>query len=603
MEDSIDRQQVGRGGVLLLARRLRLPALFCSVAVLFCAFASRPYTTMGIQDDGPYIQVAQKLAGTGHILYNGWETPMLGVQLLLNVAFFKLFGSSFTVARMSTLMVACLMAFFLQRTLVRVGIGERNATLGTLTLVLSPVYLMFAATGMTDITCLFGIILCLYGCLSALQAAQATGQQFSGLRRDLPALLWLCFAIAASVLCGTARQLSWLGLLLIVPSTLYLLGTQGSLRSRRWPLLAAGGAATLFGVAVILACEAWFSHQPYVEPGHMGFNFLPGLATLRAVFRFLLKTPLYLLPLVAVFLPQIRRGSPRVLFALFAGYLLLGFHPLHPRPLFLFQPADNGCFSIYGINWWVLPGALPLFLPQGVQILLALVTAGGLIGMAACYLRTRGQSPAAAAATGISWKQLGLLLGPFTLAYIALLVPRTASYGLFDRYLLPLLVFVTLAMVRFYQERVRPQLPSAAWVLVAIMAAYSIATTHNNFSLYRARVALAAEVNAAGVPDTSVDNGWEYNYVVELQHSSHINDPRIVLPAHAYVPVPPPPAYDCWAKGYHDSTPHIHPLYGVTFDPNRCYGLAPFAPVHFSRWPYRTPGTIYVVRFVPPPKS
>jgi uncharacterized protein YaaQ len=41
---------------------------------------------MGICDDGPYILMAQKLAVTGHIFYNGNTTPMLGCQLYLAAA-------------------------------------------------------------------------------------------------------------------------------------------------------------------------------------------------------------------------------------------------------------------------------------------------------------------------------------------------------------------------------------------------------------------------------------------------------------------------------------------------------------------------------------
>ncbi len=96
-----------------------------------------------------------------------------------------------------------------------------------------------------------------------------------------------------------------------------------------------------------------------------------------------------------------------------------------------------------------------------------------------------------------------------------------------------------------------------------------------------------------------MDNGWEYNIGVELQHAPSVNDSRIVIPAHTYIPVPPPPAGPCKMFWYYD-TPHIHPLYGVSFEPNVCYGPAPFAPVHYSRWLSRTPGTLYVVRYTPP---
>jgi hypothetical protein len=62
------------------------------------------------------------------------------------------------------------------------------------------------------------------------------------------------------------------------------------------------------------------------------------------------------------------------------------------------------------------------------------------------------------------------------------------------------------------------------------------------------------------------------------------------------VPTAPPPTASCQAAWY-DYTPHIHPLYGVSFDPNACDGPAPFAPVYYSRWPASTPGILYVVRY------
>jgi hypothetical protein len=62
--------------------------------------------------------------------------------------------------------------------------------------------------------------------------------------------------------------------------------------------------------------------------------------------------------------------------------------------------------------------------------------------------------------------------------------------------------------------------------------------------------------------------------------------------------MPPPPPGPCQMRWY-DYTPHIHPIYGVSFDPDTCYGPAPFALVHYSRWPQRTPGSLYVVRYLP----
>jgi hypothetical protein len=568
-----------------LVRRFRLPAIFCALAVLLCELISRPHANMGISDDWPYIVMAQKLAATGHVVYNGWAAPMLTWQLYLAAALVKLFGFSPTTVRMSTLLVAMALAFVLQRTLVHANINERNATIGTLALLLSPLYLMLSVTFMTDIHGLFAIVLCLYGCLRALQASTSR-----------IAIGWLCFAVATNAICGTSRQIAWLGILVMVPSALWLLRAQ-----RR--VLLAGAAATLAGALFIFACLHWLNHQPYSIPEHLFFNSFPPARTLWDLFDFFLDVPFLLLPIVALFFSGIRQSRPRVLAALFLGYLLVAVHPRHVHHVFLLEPtpgAGGDWVGVHGIHEGVvLRGTPPLFLHIGVQALLTFISFGGLICLIALLISSRKTPLTAERSPGVSWKQLGVLLAPFTLAYIFLLIPRAATSGLYDRYLLGTLVGALLCLVRYYQDRIQPRLPFASIVLVGIMAIYGVTVTHNMFALYRARIALAAEIRAAGVPDTSVDNGWEYNFGVELQHADFINEPRIVIPAHAYVPTPPPPPGPCQLWWY-DYTPHIHPRYGVSFDPNACYGPAPFAPVHYSRWLASKPGTLYVVDYTPP---
>src|ERR1700761_2528087 len=148
--------------------RYRVRAFVCALSVLLCEFLAHPVANMGICDDGPYILIAHTLATTGHIVYNGWPAAMLGWQLYAGAALIKLFGFSFTVVRMSTMLVGSATAFFLQRSLVRAGITENNATIGTLTLVLSPLYVLLSASYMSDIFGLFAVVLCLYSCLRAL---------------------------------------------------------------------------------------------------------------------------------------------------------------------------------------------------------------------------------------------------------------------------------------------------------------------------------------------------------------------------------------------------------------------------------------------------
>ena len=587
-------------GSMHFIRRFRIPALFCALSVLVCELISRPFADMGICDDGPYILVAQKLATSGHIVYNGWSAAMLAWQLYLGAAFIKLFGFSFTTVRMSTLLVAVVLAFVLQRTLVLAGITERNATIGTLALVLSPLYLILSVTFMSDIHGLFAIVLCLYGCLRALRS-----------ETDRGAILWLCFAVAANAICGTSRQLAWTGVLVMVPSTLWLL------RARRRVLLA-GAAANLAGVLFILGCMVWLRHQPYTTPEKFAISFIgiPYRQLVSLFVKFFLEFPFLLLPITASFLFAIRRSRPRTI-ALVCGsfvvVMVLAAYPSHLRghfnwflqPVLRDFPGDNW-ITVNGEYEGVSHGIPQLFLPLWLQGLLGVVSFGGAIVLVLSFFRPRQAHPLVDDPQGISWKELGVIVGPFAAAYASLLVFRAIAVAndntgiLFDRYSLGLLLVALILGVRQFQEKIQPQLPTAGAMVVAIVAVYGVAITHNTFALDRARVALVAELREANVPETLVDNGWEYNGLVELRHANYENNPGIILPAHAYVPTSAPVAGKC-SMTYYDETPHIHPLYSVSFDPDACYGLAPFAPVHYSRWLASSPGTLYVVHYVAPP--
>jgi hypothetical protein len=555
--------------------------------VLVCELISQPYAHMGVCDDWPYILMAQKLAATGHFAYNGWAAPMIGWQLYWGAAFVKLFGASATAVRMSTLMVAMGLAFLLQRTLVRANISERNATLGTLAFVLSPLYLVLSVTFMTDIEGLFALVICLYGCLRALEAKSSRA-----------AIGWLLFAVVMNAVFGTARQIAWLGVLVMVPCTLWLMRAQ-----RRVVLV--GAAATAAGWVFIFVCLQWLKHQPYNVPEHVLVGRFPVTHMADQLIRTFLDAPFLLLPMVALFLPQVRKSRPRILAissVLLLGYLFMATYPSHLRGGFLLEPTGGDWIGIHGTyEFIILKGNAPRLLDRGVQVLFTIISFGGVYGLIAS-LATRGKAAGTEVPEGVSWTQLGVLLVPFSVAYALLLVPRAGEFHLTERYLLGLLVVALLCMVRYFQEQIQPRLPVWCAVLVGLMAIYGIVNTHNTFAIDRARVVLANELTAAGVADTAVDNGWEYNLGVELRHAGYINTDRIVLPAHAYRPAPPLPAGTCEVNAY-DYTPHIQPEYGISFEPDACYGPAPFAPVHYSRWLGSEPGTLYVVYYRPPPKA
>ncbi len=220
----------------------------------------------------------KNLTATGHIQYNGWSAAMLCWQLYLATALIKVLAFPLPQSASARWWYPVASAFLLQRTLVRCGISERNPLIGTFALVLSPLYLLLSAMFMSDIHGLFGLILCLYACLRALQAPD-----------DRASIGWLCFADSANAAVGTSRQVAWLGVLVMIPCTIWLM------RARRRVLIAGAGAA-IAGVRIIGACLIWLRHQPYTTPGTYGISHFPWLYIIAFLVRFFLEFPFFYCP-------------------------------------------------------------------------------------------------------------------------------------------------------------------------------------------------------------------------------------------------------------------------------------------------------------------
>ena len=302
-----------------LFRRFPISSIFCALVLLLSALISRPYAEMGIADDSTYILTARGLAATGHLAYNGWVSAMLGWQLYLAAALIKLFGFSFTTVRMSGLLISMALGMILERTLVRAGVTERNATIGTLAFVLSPLYLMLSVTFMSDVP----------GSSPSLFAFTAASAD-SNPRTIVPRLDGYVSPSSPTPFCGTSRQTAWLGVLVMVPSALWLL------RARRRVLLA-GAAATVAGAIFIFGCMLWFRYQPYTIPStdHLLVKSFPVAIIFMAFAHFFLNFPFLLLPIAAAFWTVFRKSRPRVV--LISSFF--DFYCLVPSPLPSQTPA------------------------------------------------------------------------------------------------------------------------------------------------------------------------------------------------------------------------------------------------------------------------
>ncbi len=550
--------------------------LFCALILAAGVLLAHPFVEMGFNDDWSYIWSANVLAQTGRIAYNGWGAMPLGWQLPLGALFLKLFGFSFTAARASVFLVSLAATALMHRIIARCGIGERDATLATLTIVLSPLFFPLSFSYMSDTPAFFCILLCIYSCLRATQAAE-----------NRQALAWLAFAAASNVLGGTVRQVAWLGALVIVPCTAWVI------RRRRFAL-PLGLALWICSALAIFACLHWFQAQPYTfgEP-------------LRSKHVAALKRDM------GCFLAAVFCASP-LLIAFFVSF------PFKRRPAwtaalflspFLYFPLVY--FGTYGPAHWLAPFSIDALTSKGVDIpftltgqrpdvfntplRVALTTLVLFALVATFYFITRAPRIAPKIAkpnestTGL---QLLCILGPFCACYLALILSREF---IFDRYWLPLLFCAVIALVRLYNRTVAPSLPPASYVVLVCLALFTIASTHDLFATLRARLTVARQLEAAAIPRSSFYAGLEYDGWTELMLAGHINNPRIQTPPNSYRKIAEPATFTDCIPWWLSWMPDVHAKYELSYQALPCTPQSQFPPFRFTTWLAPRDRVIYVL--------
>ena len=548
------------------------PALWCALLVLLCALASRPALEMGLDDDFSYIWTAKALADTGHVVYNGWATAMLGWQVYLGALFIKLFGFSFTAARASIVLVGMATAALLQRLFVRVGLTEWNATWATLTLSLSPLVLPLTVSFMTDVPGFLVILACFYGCVRAVQAPS-----------DQAAVRWLIFAALSNAVGGTVRQIAWLGVLVMVPCTVW------AIRRRRGALLA-GTVLCALSAIFIGACMYWFKRQPYSvsEPLFAGIHFRSH--KYQAIL-------LFLLPMLIAFIARypirerwarIQAGGVIVAIGVVAGlWVAIWPREFHIGSQFLLAPFADGEVTAKGFELGGFPGDRPDVLSISVRWALSVLTYSAFLALLLSLANASrlqklpaAQLPKAGPGEEISSQTLLTVLGPFTAAYLLLMVTRAA---VFERYFLPLLFVLLVFLLRFYQSRIALRLPALTCAFVAVFGVYGVMALHDVLAASRAALGAADELRTAGVPRTEIRAGFQYDAWTQIEQTGYLLPKQ---PWHT-----PAECVSWWDK----YTPAIHGRYQLSYSPS-CFPESEFSPVEYGTWLAPHHQRIYILR-------
>lgn len=551
----------------------------CGCLVILAVLISFPFAEMGFSDDFSYIKTAHDFARTGHLIYNGWAAPMQGWQAVWGALFIKIFGFSFSAVRWSMFPVAFATIWLWFAILIRFGLSRRNAYFGTLLFGWSPLFIPLASSFMTDMTCAFGIILCLYLCQRAVAA-----------KTDTATIGWLAAATTTNIIGGTARQIAWLGVLVMIPSTAWLL------RKRRGVLLAGFILWCLAG-ASILGFVHWLNQQPYILPE--GVSLKPGTPLSFVILRVgldFVKEFLYLSLLVVPVLMAWLVRMKRIRFAAFLFILLVAFafqfYSLKTHRDFHMLPWVPDLLGDLGLsprfNWMlgtapVLLGSKSRYVLSYILMVIAAVCAFDLFRGRMFSLRQSTATWLNADPNQSSSYEFWLLV-PFVVAYQLLLIPRSVDAALLDRYMFDLLPFIIFWVLKIYQERYSQALPAISYLALAAIAVFSVGGTHDWYALNRARLQVASILLKSGVPETQMQLGLDYDGWTQFKYFPAIATPDARVPEWFLNSAPPPNLPDACVIWSWKMTPAIHPNYFAALSPMPCLASSRFGTVEYHAW-------------------
>ncbi len=469
-------------------------ALYALAAMIVPTGAS---TLVG--DDWIFVRSVETLVRSGDLEILPISAPTAVFHVAWGALFATVFGFSFGAIRLSTVVLVGLSGWAFYGLCRELGISPARSALGTAVYLFNPLFFVLGFSFMTDAP--FTALLVI-----------ATACFARGLRQDANQPRWI---VAGSITAALAFLVRPHGILIPLAVTGYLLGSRRLLlRPSRT------GFALLLRVAaipaIVVAYYLWWAQG--VPSGQESFTQAIESAgwdgTRELVQRMAFVAAMYLgffaLPIVAGVLPSLRRlvGSTPpegwLLFTLWEALVVLGlafFGPEGRRMPYVPQfvalwglgPTDVEGAGAPLIGLWVLDAATALC--AAAALLLGLVLVRG-VGAAA--------TPERGVAGMVLMVGLGQMLGVLPPSF-----PFRDWILSLDRYLLPLLPFAVCLGLWAVRD-VRFSLP-VGWVVVAALAAFSIAGTRDFLVLQRTTWNMGRYAVSKGVPLNQLDAGYGWD--------------------------------------------------------------------------------------------
>lgn len=483
------------------------PAVLVAAIVFIALFVSSPWGDTPFSDDFSFAWMAKSVATAGHIVFNGWSEPTVGIQAYWGALIIHLFGWSYQVLRLSMFPWSIALALMTYATARLLKLPATWAGFATLVFCLSPLLLPLETSFMTDVPSTFLVMLSTYA------AARAATDE-----RERSGLAWMAVALV-SVGCGSSIRQSNLILLPVIVCV-----PAAFRRSRTFLLWSIG-----LGAVASILCAVMVGHflsRPHTHsPRLMSAFRLSGQNlefTFFRIFVLLASTVLFCAPMFAGALKDFKPRSWRIGLtgcAVSVLYLLATHFWLNTLT---FVPY-GGVITTVGVGLdETFLGGRPVVLPGRLVIFVTVLALTSLPFLIRSALAMRTSEATKGASGAWLWTH-----GAFSVLYFAGVVVRSSTGQAYDRYLLPVLPLFILGAgwVLSPQTKTSERRPSVLqYVLLVCYAWFGIAAVHDYYAQKRAFAATAEELISTGVKRTEISAGFDFDAATEIQAAGLISD-------------------------------------------------------------------------------
>lgn len=461
-----------------------IPILLAAYFIVV-TFIIWPFGNFPLNDDWVHTLTIYTWLSEGRFWYPAWLAPTTHIPIIYGMALGKLFGFSFVLLRMTTLVCAWGSCVILYHLLREYNISRQLSAAGVFVLATNPLFLHLSFTFMSDIPALF-FLLC------------AAFFYTRGFHESLNSkTTYLCIGSMFAVLGFYTRQ--FVILIALAAGIIFFLHIMREKKSFKNFI----SFCIAFVVPALLCGGIYiFLSKFHALPGELHARLIPEQwsvveMTLFQGWYILLYCAFFLSPLiVAILVKNISFFKDRIYTLLF-GITVMGI--LYATSQKLFFPKFSNIFSWFGIGPsvdQVLQGVLPvwgnniMYIAANSIAYVSLLMGSMLAGF---YVISK-----------VRKKNIIHVFIVFCVLYF-LLISSLRSFDRYILFLLPFGIFFTVCVIKqFSWSKI------TYGILLICIGIYGVLGTHHYFRWNEARWSLAQDLRVQGIPAREIDAGYEW---------------------------------------------------------------------------------------------